>query len=162
MPTLDLGCGGMKRGDVGIDVVPWPGVDHVVALGFEEIPYPDDTFDGAWMVHAIEHIPFVVFTTYGQRAYPMVHLLREVHRVLRPGATWNILTLEFPDPRCFEDPTHVSVWTRSTIHHFVGARDSEVGNKNDEMAKLRVPFELVRSGPTPEGLLEIILRKAAR
>jgi len=159
MPTLDLGCGGTKRGDVGIDCEPWPGVDHVVRLGFQPIPYPDDTFDGAVMIQAIEHIPFIVYSLEGIRAYPMVSFLKEVHRVLKPGTRFVISTLEFPDPRCVEDPAHCSYWTRETAKHFVGGRDSSVGDQNDLMAGLRVPFRLIHSGPTPDGLLEIVLEK---
>jgi SAM-dependent methyltransferase len=159
MPTLDLGCGAQKRGDIGIDCSPAPGVNHVLRLGFDRIPYVDNHFDHVWMIHAIEHVPFVVWGQDGSRTYPMVQLLREVHRVLKPGSAFEILTLEFPDPRCFEDPTHTSIWTRDTIRHFVGARDSSVGNQNDERAGLTVPFKLERSGLTTDGLLEIILRK---
>lgn len=161
MPTLDLGCGSYKRGDVGIDIIPGPAVDRVVRLGFETIPYPENHFDGATMIHAIEHIPFTLWTSDGERTYPMVRLLREVFRVLKPGKDFLILTLAFPDSRCFEDPTHCSVWTVDTIRHFVGGRDSPVGDRNDEAAGLRVPFKLIRSGLTSDGLLEIILRKPA-
>lgn len=159
MPTLDLGCGASKRGDVGIDIAEAPGVNHVLVLGFDPIPYPDGYFDHVWMIHAIEHVPFTVWSHDGHRSYPVMKLLSEVYRILKPGALFEILTLEFPDPRCFEDPTHVSVWTRDTIRHFVGARDSEVGNRNDERAGLRVPFKLEMSGLTTDGLLQILLRK---
>ncbi len=159
MQTLDLGCGSQKRGTVGIDVHPGPGIDHVIRLGFQNIPYPDNHFDGAHMVHAIEHIPFIMFEPDGARSFPVLRLLKEVYRVLKPTACFNILTICYPDPRCFSDPTHCSVWTDSTINHFIGNRDSEAGNRNDDMAGLHVPFELVRSGLTTDGLLEINLRK---
>lgn len=159
MPTLDLGCGASKRGDIGIDIAPAPGVNHVLRLGFDKIPYPDNHFDHVWMIHAIEHIPFMVWDRHGDRSYPVQQLLSEVHRVLKPGCMFEILTLEYPDPRCFEDPTHISVWTRDTIRHFVGARDSDVGNANDERAGLRVPFKLEQSGLTSDGLLQILIRK---
>ncbi len=159
MPTCDLGCGANKRGDVGIDIAVAPGVNHVLRLGFDKIPYPDNHFDHVWMIHAIEHVPFVVWSHDGQRTYPMVQLLSEVYRVLKPGCAFEILTLEFPDPRCFQDPTHVSVWTRDTMTHFVGARDSMVANDNDYRAGLRVPFKLEHSGLTSDGLLQIVVRK---
>ncbi len=159
MPTLDLGCGGSKRGDVGIDIAAWPGVDHVLALGFDRLPYADGFFNAAFMIHAIEHVPFTIWSHDGRRSYPMVQLLGEVYRVLKPGACFNILTLEFPDPRCFEDPTHVSIWTRKSIYHFAGNRDSAVGDRNDEMAGLKIPFEVVKSDLTTDALLEIVLRK---
>ena len=42
---VDLGCGDSKRGDIGIDRVPLPGVDLVVNLGFEPFPFEDNTID---------------------------------------------------------------------------------------------------------------------
>jgi SAM-dependent methyltransferase len=159
MPTLDLGCGGNKRGTHGVDIAAWPGVDHVLALGFDKIPYPNDHFDHAWMIQAIEHVPFLVWSHDGRRSYPMVQLLSEVYRVLKPGALFEVQTLEFPDPRAFQDPTHCSIWTRDTIRHFVGARESNVGNHNDELAGLRVPFRLERSDLNQDGILQILLRK---
>ncbi len=159
MHTLDIGCGSQKRGTVGIDAHPGPNIDHVLRMGFQDIPYPDNHFDAAFMIHAIEHIPFVLWDHGGYHTYPMVRLLREVFRVLKPDACFNILTLCYPDERCFSDPTHVSVWTQSTINHFVGKRDSETGNENDERAGLRVPFELLCSHVNSDGLLEIGLRK---
>lgn len=159
MPTLDIGCGSNKLGDIGIDIAEWPGVDHVVNLGFGRIPYDDKHFDKVWSQHSIEHVPFVVYNTNGQRKYPMHHLLTECYRVLKPGCDMDILTLPFPDPRCFQDPTHVSVWTLDTIRHFVGARDSDVGNQNDIMAGLVTGFELVVSELTADKLLHIVIRR---
>ncbi len=168
MPTLDIGCGGNKLGDVGVDIAPWPGVDHVCNLGFEPLPFPDQTFDKVWSQHSIEHVPFVVYDfATGARKYPMVQLLRECHRVLKPGMTMDILTIcgagggPSVDPRAWQDPTHVSVWTLNTIQHFTAARDSQVGNLNDVMAGLHVPFELVVSELTTDKLLHIVLRRPA-
>lgn len=174
MPTLDLGCGGQKRGDVGVDIARWPGVDHVVQLGFEPLPFPDNHFERAYCIHAIEHIPFMVWTLspnstagYHQwvRHYPMVDFLLEVWRVLKPGAEFEILTIAmnqpngFWDPRAFQDPTHCSFWTTDTIRHFCGGRDSSAGDKNDVAAGLRVPFQIVQNGWNSDNLLSIVLRK---
>jgi SAM-dependent methyltransferase len=169
MPTLDLGCGGNKRGDIGIDIAPWPGVDHTVQLGFEPLPLETGSIDRATCVHAIEHIPFCIWSVPDvgkvRRLYPMVQFLNEVYRVLKPGAEFEIITLSVKqaqghvDFRMWQDPTHVSVWMPETIHHFVGARDSAVGNVNDELAGLRVPFELLRSDLNSDNLLCVVLRK---
>jgi len=166
MPTLDLGCGGHKQGDIGIDIAPWPGVDYVVNLGFDPLPLPDCSVDKIISQHSIEHVPFVVYDFHtGARKYPMVFLLRECHRVLKVGGAMDILTIcgaggAGPvDPRAWQDPTHVSVWTRDTIRHFVGARGSQVGDANDAMAGLHVPFDLVVSELTSDHLLHIVLRR---
>lgn len=167
MNVLDIGCGSNKQGTHGVDIAPWPGVDAVVRLGFEQLPFDDEFFGKVVSIHSIEHVPFVV---YHERAgvwlrdYPMVQLLKECHRVLKPGGMMEILTIcaagpHGVDPRAWEDPTHVSIWTLDTIKHFVGGRDSRVGDLNDAMAGLKVPFELVVSELNSDKLLHIVLRK---
>lgn len=178
MPSLDLGCGGNKRGDVGVDIAPWPGVNRVVNLGFEPLPFPDNEFDRAYCIHAIEHIPFVVNIPVFRdgtiirnqierwiRYYPMRFFLSEVFRVLRPSATFEVLTIAVwngrnIDPRAWQDPTHVSVWTVDTIKHFIkGTRESTTGDANDTMAGLQTDFQLIHSQINSDLLLDIQLRK---
>lgn len=161
MPTIDLGCGGAKRGDIGVDYHPWPNVDAIVKLGFESIPFQNNHFDHAYCTHVIEHIPHILWLPDGTRHLPVKFFLEEVHRILQPGAEFEILTLAYPDPRVWQDPTHVACWTEHTIRHYVGARESEIGNLNDEMAQLHVPFELIRSGLNSDLLLDIRLQKPA-
>jgi predicted SAM-dependent methyltransferase len=158
---LDLGCGNAKKeGWIGIDVSEDSQADIVMDLGSEEIPLPDNSVDGARAIHVIEHVPFWVHASIYDNAHwrPMVHFLQEVYRVLKPGAEFYILTLCYPDPRCFQDPDHKSVWTLDTIKHFVGGL-GEVGDANSRRTGLYVPFELLCSQLTTDGLLEIRLRK---
>lgn len=156
---LDLGCGGNKYpGAVGIDISSDSEADYVLDMGWNRFPFQDGVFDSARCFHAIEHVPFWVYS--GDRLYrPIVHFLSEVYRVLKPGGKFYILTLAFPDPRCFEDPDHKAVWTTGTIRHFVGGRDSDIGNANDERVGLHVPFQVLRSGLNSDKLLEIVLQK---
>jgi SAM-dependent methyltransferase len=94
---LDIGCGPYKRGTVGLDIHPWPGVDvvHDVTNG---LPFEDDRFDGALLFHVLEHLP--------QESYEFV--LSEIWRCCRPGA---VLTVKVPHFSCgrdfWQDPTHV-------------------------------------------------------
>lgn len=152
---LDLGCGRNKpEGWVGVDMSTDSDADHVLDLGFDYLPFDENTVDKARAIHTIEHIPFWDLDA----PKPMVHFLRQVYRVLKPGAELYILTLCYPDPRCFQDPDHKSVWTVDTIKHFVGGL-GEVGDANSKRTGLHVPFELVCSRLTTDGLLEIRLRK---
>jgi hypothetical protein len=169
MATVDFGCGGNKRGDIGVDICPWPGVDHVVQLGFERVPIEDNSMEKAYCVHAIEHIPFMIFhqDSIGKwkRYFPMFQFLMEVHRVLKPGAEFDVITLctdqgnGTTDHRIFQDPTHCSVWTLDTIRHFVAARGDRVGDANDAMAGLKTPFSLVCLERNSDNLLHFVLRK---
>lgn len=156
--NLNLGCGDDKLAlEVGVDISEDSAADHVLDMGFQLLPFEDNTFDGARCVHAIEHIPFWIHDGYALLK-PMVFFLKQVYRVLKPGAEFYILTLCYPDARCFQDPDHKSVWTRDTIKHFVGGL-GEVGDANSKRTGLHVPFELICSQLTTDGLLEIRLRK---
>ena len=158
---LDLGCGNAKpEGWIGVDISPDSDADYVLDMAGAALPFWANSFDGARCIHAIEHIPFWVHAgVYHSGGYkPMVHFLSEVYRVLKPGAEFYILTLCYPDPRCFQDPDHKSVWTLDTIKHFVGGL-GEVGDANSKRTGLHVPFELICSQLTTDGLLEIRLRK---
>lgn len=88
---VDLGCGRNKRGDVGIDVVSLPGVDHVVNLGFERLPFEDDSVEGFVAYDFLEHVPSIaVVQTSSSNTpsafvtlRPVIFLLNEIWRCRR-------------------------------------------------------------------------------
>ena len=72
---LDVGCGAKKQpGAIGIDHAPYPGVDHVLDLVKQPLPFPDGSVGRVFSSHCIEHI-----------ADP-VPVLKEMTRVCRDGA----------------------------------------------------------------------------
>lgn len=78
---IDLGCGAKKtEGYVGVDMVPAAGVDHVVDLMSERLPFEDDSVDEVFSSHFLEHV-----------ADPH-RVLREIIRVCRNGAKVRIWT----------------------------------------------------------------------
>jgi hypothetical protein len=127
MTTVDLGCGSNKRGDVGVDVVALPGVDHVVHLGFEALPFEDESIDKFVAHDFLEHVPMCVWVERGGkivRLTPVIYLLNEVWRCLRRGGRFEHATPVFagmlPVQEVWQDPTHVSVWTAHTMQYFCG------------------------------------------
>ena len=100
MKILDLGCGphGKKEGSVGLDVRPAPHVDVVHDLNQYPYPFPSDEFDQIEMSHIIEHI-----------TRPL-HLMNEVHRIAKPGATIRIITPHYSSQLSYGDLEH--------YHHF--------------------------------------------
>lgn len=56
MKILDVGCGPCKRGDIGVDIKQYPGVDFCVDLEKNALPFPDDSFDLVVSYHFLEHV----------------------------------------------------------------------------------------------------------
>ena len=112
---VDLGCGigslfdtiGTGRA-IGVDYQRsglrhtqsrFPGVPLVCADA-ERLPLADASIEGLTLQHVIEHLA------------ETRSVLRELYRVLMPGAVLLLLTpnAEFCDPGVFEDPTHVHIF----------------------------------------------------
>lgn len=143
---VDLGCGGAKRGDIGIDIAPPPATaaDIVCNLGFDDIPLEDDFADRVVAHHFVEHIPDVVYMP-GVKIIkdsdgkvidlkdikrlphrPHIFLFNEVYRILKnrgvfyvqvPIVTANGQQIYI---QAFQDPQHVSFWTPERFRYFSG------------------------------------------
>jgi SAM-dependent methyltransferase len=103
---IDIGCGSAKReGFVGIDYVAAPGVDHVLDITQQPLPFPDASVSHVYSAHVFEHI-----------AVPN-HVLSEIGRVCLDGATIEIIT-----PYAFSDSAfvygHVTFFTEMPWLHF--------------------------------------------
>ena len=127
---VDLGCGGNKRGDIGIDAVAGPGVDYVVQLGVETLPFGSDTVDRFEAHDFLEHLPVSIWLPKpqliadGESGWiirrPRIFLLREIYRCLKPGGTFFSKT---PGklPEWAQDPTHEAPpWVPETWDYFCG------------------------------------------
>ncbi|MEK6285221.1 MAG: methyltransferase domain-containing protein [Acidobacteriota bacterium] len=55
----------------------------------QSIPFPDNSVELIYSSHVLEHFSYPI---------PMIHLLRECHRILKPGGT---LRVAVPDARIF-------------------------------------------------------------
>lgn len=72
---MDLGCGAYKiPGTIGVDQIALPGVDHVVDLDTQPLPFPDDSVSYIFSSHTLEHLREVSHL-----------LLHEIPRVVRHG-----------------------------------------------------------------------------
>ncbi len=93
---LDIGCGPRKAGDdfVGIDILPFPGVDVRLDLEQNPLPYPNNSVAFVRASHVMEHIQ------------NLVPLLNEIWRVLKDGAVLEITVPNNPALNCWTDPGH--------------------------------------------------------
>ena len=153
--VVDLGCGFRKNGNVGIDVTAkGTDADLVCRLGFEPIPLDDGSADEVFCRDFLEHLPKGVYSAReGRMVYPIIFLMNEVWRILRPGGVFTSFTPCYPNVEVHQDPTHLSVWTLKSMDYFCGkypvaqvygvqARFEQLENRMDRFylhAKLRKP-----------------------
>ena len=94
---LDIGCGkNKKEGYIGIDQFPMEGVDLVLDIRKEKLPYEDNEVDEVHASHFLEHLT----------AEERVSMLNEIYRVLKPGGTVTIITPHWASNRAYGDFTH--------------------------------------------------------
>ena len=111
---LHIGCGVHKvPGAIGLDITALPGVDVVLNLDKEKLPFSDSTFDIVYAHHVLEHLR------------NLADVLSELHRVCKPGAIIDILVPYYTCVGAFGDPTHVRFFTYRTLEHFADTEDKE-------------------------------------
>lgn len=93
---LDLGCGKRKQeGFIGVDAIAFEGVDVVHDLR-QSWPWEDGTVEQVFSSHFVEHL------TGDER----IHFFNELWRVMKPGATAQIITPDWSHACAYGDPTH--------------------------------------------------------
>ena len=94
---IDIGCGPNKKEDhVGVDQFSFEGVDHVVNLGREPLPFEDGSVDEVHASHFVEHL------TAEERCF----LLNDLFRVMKQGAKMKMVVPHWGSNRAYGDPTH--------------------------------------------------------
>lgn len=93
---------------MNVDSEAFENPDVVCDLGAERWPWPDSSVDAAHCSHVLEHLPGETF----------FHFLRELYRVLKPGAPVKLI-LPWPTHDIFRnDPTHVRAVMPATMIMF--------------------------------------------
>ena len=120
--TVDLGCGFRKQGNIGIDVTTeGTQADLVCQLGFEPLPLSDNSVHKMVCRDFLEHLPKAYYSESARRLkYPIIDLMNDIWRVLRPGGTFTSRTPCYPHVEVHRDPTHLSVWTLESMDYFCG------------------------------------------
>lgn len=90
---------------IGIDRVKLPGVDIICDIT-QGLPLGNETVDESICIHVLEHIPNLEF------------IMREIHRVLKPGGMLKIWVPHCFSPGAFGDSTHLRFFTFDTFTQF--------------------------------------------
>ena len=105
---LDLGCGAKKINAqaIGIDAIDHDCVD-IVGDVFSILPeLPSESVDSVFSSHFFEHIENVG------------SLLKEIHRILKPGGLLEIAVPHFSNPYFYSDPTHKTMFGLYSFSYF--------------------------------------------
>lgn len=97
MIIIDIGCGRKKiAGSIGIDSSKMSSADIFIDLNRDALPFEDDSVDFAYSSHTLEHLTKDGF----------FNVMREVYRVLKPGAQFNVLVPYFSVQANWANPFH--------------------------------------------------------
>jgi SAM-dependent methyltransferase len=106
---LNIGAGETEWGDVRLDI---DRTDHVTVVGdMHSLPFADNVCSEILLDNVIEHSP----DTTG--------VLREIHRVLRPGGIVYIYVPYYNAHGAYGDLTHRSFFTEDTFNYYTEASD---------------------------------------
>lgn len=124
---LDLGCGSIPRNPYGqailygIDIGNFNGNSNVIYtkcnVVLSNLPFEDNMFDSVSAYDFLEHVPREIFIN-GETQFPFIHVMNEIHRVLKPNGNFYALTPAYPKESAFVDPTHVNFITKNTFKYF--------------------------------------------
>ncbi len=159
---LNIGAGPSGHGDKKIDMVPYPGITDVLDVAVESLPYEDNIFKKVLAEQLLEHIPNVIYWREAgkwHRRYARIELMREIHRVLKPGG---MLHASVPSgwPEWAQDPTHTGCpWNREQFSYFCGQwGGNKPGDFPHDSYGINFEFELVRGDYTGK-ILTVEMRK---
>lgn len=104
---LHLGCGNdIKPGFMNVDFENQPGVDVVLDLETSPWPFEDNSVDQVITNHTLEHID------------QLQRVMKELHRVCRPGCIIKISVPHFSCGVSYRDPTHKRLFSYFTFDYF--------------------------------------------
>ncbi len=144
--ALDLGCGLTPRNpfhannSFGVDIRDGSESNVIKAdLNQGRIPFPNDFFEYVTAYDVLEHIPRLLFLD-GNTVYPVILIMNELFRVLKPAGIFFCIQPCFPAKQVFQDPTHVNIMSEDTMDFYFCQR------KYAKMYGFRGDFALVRDG----------------
>lgn len=106
---VDIGCGPDKfPGAIGVDIVERPGIVDI-PHDLDIVPWPlqENCFDIVLCNHLIEHVG------------DFVAMIREIHRILKPGGYLIARTPHYSHVDSYVDPTHRRHLTTTSFDFFV-------------------------------------------
>ena len=129
--ALDLGCGPDPKNKFNADE--YFGIDlernkskNILQcrLGYEKIPFDDNTFDYITAYDIVEHIPR--FSDSKKIYNPFIFFMNECYRVLKKDGIFLSVTPVYPFFGAFQDPTHTNIITIDTFRLYFSTDRLEI------------------------------------
>jgi SAM-dependent methyltransferase len=119
--AVDLGCGFEPQNRFfadelfGVDLVGDQSKNILKAkLGFEKLPFNNNSLDYITAYDLLEHIPrYADLAEHGDA--PFIFLMNEIYRVIKKGGVFLSHTPIYPYLGAFQDPTHTNIMTADTL-----------------------------------------------
>lgn len=173
MKKLNLGCSDQRvEGFVGVDsfTPKWATPENFEKADLRHSwPWDDGSIDFIRAHDIIEHMP------------DKIHTMNEIHRVLKPGGTVEIVVPTTDGGGAWQDPTHVSFWNRNSfLYHTFGdphfnrfheaygvkgafrVKSEQVEKFSDGVVKLHITLEAVKVSVIENRPVFSILHTSAR
>ena len=126
---IDLGCGRFKEeGFVGLDIEKYPGVDKVIDIR-KGLPYKDSSVDEVYTNHFLEHLDIE----------DVVNVIKEIHRVCKPGARVLIRIPHFSGRWAFYE-FHKTFFRHDSFRDFIDGDDDCRGDVRFKLVSRKIRF----------------------
>lgn len=103
---INLGAGNdIKEGYVNLDCFKLPGIDIVHDLNVLPLPFKDNSVDEVYAKDVLEHVDYIP-------------LLKDLHRIMKPGATLVAFVPHWTSCNQFTDPQHRNFFAVRTFQFF--------------------------------------------
>lgn len=157
---LDIGCGDNKKAPyfTGIDIDKYEGVDIIQDLRFTPLPFEDNSVDGVYASHFLEHL------TFDENLY----LFNEIYRVLKPDKIFEVIVPHGFSYAGMVDLSHKTFWTEDTFGYFTPDNKyyySWFYELDGQRHKIINKWKVIKNDSTPpvhytkEGWVELKLRE---
>lgn len=106
--VLDIGCGKNKmKGAIGIDIANVEGVDYVINIDKEKLPFADNYFSKVYCIHVLEHCENII------------EVMNEIYRVCKSNALIMMIVPYGNSMRYLQDPTHKTPITEDVVKKYL-------------------------------------------
>ncbi len=145
--AVDLGCGPSPKNMFrahnfsGIDL--YEDKDkrvEMVRLGFDPLPFSDNSIDYLTAYDVIEHIPrYSDLAEHGNT--PFIFFMNECFRVLKKDGIFLSSTPIYPYLDAFQDPTHNNIITKDTFRLYFSKEKYEIAKHYGITADFSVEYQ---------------------